>query len=56
MKLTPDTLATIFGSVSAASQILGEVGALNKVTAGTISAIAIALLGYFSNKNQGISK
>lgn len=56
MKLTPDTLATLFGSVSAVSQILGEMGTLDKATAGTISAIAIALLGYFSNKNQGISK
>jgi uncharacterized membrane protein len=54
MKLTPDTLATIFGSVSAIAQMLGQTGVVNQPTAGTISAIAIALLGLVSNKPKSV--
>lgn len=54
MKLSPDTLATIFGAASAISQVLGQSGVIDQTTAGTISAIAIALLGWISNKPKNI--
>lgn len=50
MKLTPDTLATIFGSASAIAQVLGQTGVVDQTTATALSAIAIALLGWVSNK------
>lgn len=54
MKLTSDTLATIFGVVSATAQLLGQAGVLNQPTSTAISAVAIALLGLVTNKPKDI--
>lgn len=50
MKLNSDTIATIFGAIAASAQLLGQSGVIDPTTSGTISAIAIALLGWISNK------
>jgi hypothetical protein len=50
MKLTPDTLATIFGSVPVIAQGLGQAGIISQPTANAISTFSIALLGFVSNK------
>lgn len=50
MRLNSDTLATIFGATSAIAQLLGQSGVLDPTTSNTVSAIAIALLGWVSNK------
>lgn len=52
MKLNTDSLTTIFGLVASAAQFLGQFGVINQPTSGAISAIAVALLGYFSNKKS----
>jgi hypothetical protein len=50
MKFNPDTLTTVFGAIAGLSQGLGQIGVIDKGVSNTISAIAIALLGVFSNK------
>lgn len=55
MKLTPDTLATIFGTAAAVAQVLGQSGIINQPTSTAISSVAIALLGWISNKPKNIA-
>ena len=50
MKITTDTLASIFGAVAGAAQIAGQAGVINQQVASSISSVAVILLGLVSNK------
>jgi hypothetical protein len=50
MKITTDTLASIFGTVAGLAQIAGQTGIINQQLATSISSVAVILLGIVTNK------
>jgi hypothetical protein len=50
MNLNPDTLTTVFGAIASLSQVLEQIGVIDKGVSTGISAAAVLLLGIFSNK------